>query len=260
MISEKDKQVLREQYNPEGSSFRCSQLATFEVLKYIKKICEDNNIKYWIACGTLLGAIRHKGFIPWDDDVDIEVPIHEINKLKKAIIEDNTYDWHDNSTDPHYWQRYPKIKSRNVAFLESADNINKQIYTGCFVDVFPVERMPDKFVLLGAILLPDFSRWHNSDNKFKLSIANVIYKFGSYATIPLLRLFAKMCPRKYFHHSYGIYFPKRRIISSEFSTTDVEFEGVLFKAPKDYESYLTTLYGPKYMELPPDKMRVNHSK
>lgn len=260
MISNDMQASLRAKYNPEGSNFRNQQLAIFEVLKYIKEVCEKNNIDYWLASGTLLGAVRHKGFIPWDDDVDIEVPFSELGKLKKAIITDNTSDWHDNSTDPHYWQRFPKIRSRSATFNESANNIDRQKYSGCFVDVFPIEKMPDKFVLIGALLLPDLSKWHNSNNKLKLAIANIVFKFGSYVTIPLLRAVAKMCPRTYFHHTYGVYFPKRRIINNEYETTDVEFEGVLFKAPKEYHAYLTTLYGSRYMELPPDRIRTNHSK
>ncbi len=73
MISESQQKYYREKYNPDGSRLRCLQLGMLEILKYIDKVCSENNISYWLSSGTCLGAVRHGGFIPWDDDVDIEM-------------------------------------------------------------------------------------------------------------------------------------------------------------------------------------------
>ena len=75
---------LRQLYNPECSELRMSQLRMLEILDYISDLCEKNGLRYWLCAGTLLGAYRHGGFIPWDDDLDIEMPIEDMLKLKKT--------------------------------------------------------------------------------------------------------------------------------------------------------------------------------
>lgn len=260
MIDPIVNEELRVKYNPEGSPFRKKQMATFEVLKYIKKVCDENSIKYWLSSGTLLGAIRHGGFIPWDDDVDIEIPVSDLRKLKRIVQNDDQYDWHDNSTDPHYWQRFPKIRSRKEYFNETAIAIDKQLYTGCFVDVFPVEKMPDSFVKPCTVLLSTPVEWHNSHSKIKVFLACFLFRLGQFVLIPFFRFLVLFSRKSFFHHTFGVYFPKQRVISDSFETVDVEFEHILFKAPKDYSLYLETLYGQNYMELPDESIRRNHSK
>lgn len=259
MIDEITQKELRKKYNPDGSEFREKQLATLEVLKYIKGVCDEHSIKYWLASGTLLGAVRHGGFIPWDDDVDIDIPYSELQKLKNVILQDDKYDWHDNSTDPHYWQRFPKIRSRHKSFNENALNIDKQIYSGCYVDIFPIEKMPDWFIKPCAIMLSTPVKWHNSDNRLKNKIANIVYRTGQAVLIPCFRFFSSLFRKSYFHNSFGVYFPKRRVVSDDFETVDIKFEDTLFKAPKDYSAYLEALYGKSYMELPDESIRTNHS-
>ena len=71
MIDQEIQAKLREKFNPDGSMLRKQQLRMLEILLYIDKVCKENNINYWLSSGTLLGAVRHGGFIPWDDDLDI---------------------------------------------------------------------------------------------------------------------------------------------------------------------------------------------
>jgi len=73
---------LREKYNPDGSELRHAQLRMLEMLSFLDKVCTENKITYWIDDGTLLGAVRHGGFIPWDDDVDVAMPLDDYSGLK----------------------------------------------------------------------------------------------------------------------------------------------------------------------------------
>ena len=76
------------QYNPEGSTLRKAQMRMLEMLVEVDTICRKHNIPYWIDFGTLLGAVRHKGFIPWDDDMDISVYEKDYNRLREVLVKE----------------------------------------------------------------------------------------------------------------------------------------------------------------------------
>ena len=78
---DEETKCLREKYSPDGSTLRKAQLRMLEMLKFIDGVCKDNGIEYWIDYGTLLGAARHGGFIPWDDDTDICMTIDNLKKF-----------------------------------------------------------------------------------------------------------------------------------------------------------------------------------
>ena len=80
-----DAQALKELFNPEGSKLRKTQLELLEILVDLAEICDQNNIQWWLSSGTLLGAARHKGFIPWDDDIDIVMLRKDAKRLEKIL-------------------------------------------------------------------------------------------------------------------------------------------------------------------------------
>ena len=120
-----------------------------EILDEIVGICDKHNLTYFLIGGTLLGAVRHKGFIPWDDDLDIAMPREDYEKfLKIAKTElDKKYYLHDISIDKNYWQPFIKIRKNNTLFDEKMiDNI--ETHKGIFVDVFPFDNLKRDGILL----------------------------------------------------------------------------------------------------------------
>ena len=111
MISSEQQAELRAKYNPDGSNLRRMQLHILEMLKYIDKVCRENNIKYWLSAGSCLGAVRHGGFIPWDDDVDIEMERKDYIKFYKILNseQNDRYILHSYFNDKEYLYPLGKI-------------------------------------------------------------------------------------------------------------------------------------------------------
>ena len=133
------EQELKQKYNPEGSILRRHQMRMLEMLETIDAICKKHHIPYWLSSGTLLGAARHKGFIPWDDDLDIELLRKDYLKLMEILpqeLPDNLV-LQNNETDPNYIFIFAKVRDRNSYMEEygSYDRIFKE--RGIYIDIFP---------------------------------------------------------------------------------------------------------------------------
>ena len=120
------------------------QLTQLEILEYVDSFCKDNNIKYSLYAGTLLGAVRHQGFIPWDDDLDICMPRNEYDKFIR-LWNDNEHEKYflqNKENTPTFTQSFTKIRKKNTNFLQE-DDLGMDYHTGIFIDVFPVDRIPN---------------------------------------------------------------------------------------------------------------------
>ena len=113
-----------------------------DILDLIHKICVENDIKYSLAYGTLLGAIRHKGFIPWDDDIDVMMPRDDYNRFIELWdhIEHDGYVLIDEDCSPDYNNNFAKIRKDHTTFLQYWRQKERKFHKGIYVDIFPVDR------------------------------------------------------------------------------------------------------------------------
>lgn len=256
---------LRQLYNPECSELRMSQLRMLEILDYISDLCEKNGLRYWLCAGTLLGAYRHGGFIPWDDDLDIEMPIEDMLKLKKIIIESKKdgFSWQDSSTDKYYLYSYPKVKDMYSICYPTNKNQKEMTlwkYKGLWVDIFPLENHSLLFQKIGFYTNSYGRSYFNSSNIIINSLAHFRIKINNYIIFPFLRLVNKLWgSKKYYHKSLGCEYFYSQEIKNIFPLKKIEFEGKYYNAPFSIETHLKEFYGDNFMELPPQNKRSTHN-
>lgn len=255
------------------------------ILKYIDSICKRNNIEYFVAYGTLLGAIRHKGFIPWDDDIDIFVPRPYYDKLKKIILQENVYGIESWDITNKYFFDYNKIYDMNT-IIEEHTNV-KRSTPGLFVDIFPLDGFGNslddaKRILKRAQRIKMKFKYANSKklqlknilglkNKIKKTIAYFYSKISMllFDFNRLIRKYEKvMTQTSYFTSQYvgyldmdGGFMPISKLYKKEWIDGEERkayFEGIQVSIPFLAEEVLLAQYGQTYMELPPENQRVSH--
>lgn len=240
------------------------------MLKYVAQICDENKLRYFLGGGTLLGAIRHKGFIPWDDDVDIMMPREDYNKLAMILKEDNNekYKYLDYKNCNTYYYPFAKLIDKRTKIIEKE---NKEIEElGIYIDIFPIDEISDEeeediklfkkykiydFMLSSyrlkkfknkriiKYLLKIYMNLFNNDKKILQKIEKLGQKYTNTNTVACIS---------------GRYFQKE-IMNKDYIKTYSwqEFEGYKFKVPVGYHEYLKKHYG-NYMELPPKEKQISN--
>ncbi len=237
------------------------------VLQNVANYCEQNNLRYFLAYGTLIGAIRHNGYIPWDDDIDIAMPRPDYDLFMKSFNQE--YD-------------YTKVlemsisKKYGIPFAKAYDNrtwIDELHYKpedyGVFVDIFPIDGIK------GAIQFKQMDRLNKllhikKANFTRRSIYKVVRNFiGKILLLPfsvhdILKRMDKVARR----YPFGTT-PKAGLISVPYGVREIvdtsvfektvfhEFEGSQFRIPIGYDTWLKNIYG-DYMQLPPEEKQVPH--
>lgn len=245
-----------------------TQQCELEIMKDIHAFCVSNNIRYSLVYGSALGAIRHKGFIPWDDDIDIVMPREDYEKFISLWNMTSKYTLVNKQTNSDFTQNFTKIKKNNTLFLQKED-IGKSYHKGIFVDIFPADRIPNNFILrkvyiANCLINLLYTRNHNSNsNGFVHIIENMLLKgFSEKRKLSILNksnLFLKKFNNKLTYEyiflgdlrSTTIKYP-----SSIFNKLNLTpFDKYQFFIFNDYDLHLKKVYG-NYMEFPPKEKQT----
>ena len=246
------------------------QRKELQMLKNLSVIMHDNNIPFFLACGTALGCARHQGFIPWDDDIDIYIWGTDYQKLKDVFTTKETGNLvlHDYSTVKNYPYTFPKIVAKDTTLIEKPlEHINYEC--GVYIDLFPLFyanncstlRVINEFIRYFRYCLVRAYYFNFKTIRRKI-ICKIVHTFINPQKVQqkIFNEYKKIRPHGYYLITPCV-FGKTALIESKYfmSKRDMLFEGALFPMPIKYESYLCNRYG-AYMQLPPVEERVsNHS-
>lgn len=255
MIS--DYELLRQKYSPEGSPLREHQLKMMEELKLLDKICKENHLTYFLTGGSVLGTVRHKGFIPWDDDIDIALLEKDYKKLIKILLEteSETYVLQCKKTDFNYTFAFPKFRAKEGDLLGCfpARGILYK-YKGYGIDVFCVSRHSYQRAWLCAKMRAALLNWmyRIKNEKLRCFVTRVNWFFFDFLrplTFPL-DLFRK---EGELHYDLGMGLPYHHMREQEiFPLRQGRFEDFEVPIPGNAEAFLERIYG-NFMEIPSEE-------
>lgn len=252
MIDNLTQSKLRERFNPKGSTLRNHQLRMLEMLKYIDTICKKHDIKYWLCSGTLIGAVRHEGFIPWDDDVDIEMLKEDYEKFVRVMEKEphTNYALQTHKTDFNYFLPYAKLRDLHSIIHEERNHDSYYKFHGCFIDIFIIEPSSSLFLsrvanTIWKVLLLSSDKLNKHIRKFYYPIA---YSFFYYITFPIIKCLSKWNSKGQYR-LLGCSYYKPRNIKDIFPLQLLPFEDTNLPVPSNYHHYLQKIYG-DYMQLP----------
>ncbi|MBR3173787.1 MAG: LicD family protein [Eubacterium sp.] len=244
-----------------------------DMIKKLHNYCKEKKLNYSVICGSLLGAIRHKGIIPWDDDVDIALIREEYNELVRLLKKDPIEGLYiqDYSTDPYYYQPYAKLLKNNTEYIEGFRKNNKS-KSGVFIDIFPLDYIKKpgmkktKFRRTISRFIT-FAIWNKEgchmEREGSKKLINGVSKIISVLPKSLLIIIQnklvirKRKDKKYVASMFSSNYETDRLyfeVSDFESLIELPFEDTVVNAPKNWKENLTRLYK-DYMALPPEDKR-----
>ena len=251
-----------------------------EGLKFLKRICEAENIKYYLAYGTLIGTIRPKGFIPWDDDIDVWMLREDYERFIKAVEKQADASWEILSykTNSNYYFTFAKLCNKNSIIYPS--RFYSGLMYGISVDIFPLDYCVSDNIEAAKIemnkIKDEYLKWETKVkpytgglNYLKKDLKKYLRKTNFYVMKKLVGNHTEILKRleselekntednaKYLMCPFS---PVSCIIDKEDLQGEVknDFEGDTYSIPSGYDNILRNIYG-DYMKLPPEEKRVSH--
>ncbi len=248
-----------------------------DILVFIDDFCEKNNINYWIDCGTLLGAVRHKGYIPWDDDIDIGMLREDYDKFMKIFnncCNNSKYKFISYETDKNW--PFPFGKVLDITTILYEPDKKHGMESSVYVDVFPYDNAPDdkkeiynmfkkRDLYTKLMKLQRFSSFYvekkNKYNFIRYPFHILMQVFpDDFFVRKSIKLSKKCISEKTKYVGNFTSFSKQYCNKSVFSSfIKLEFEGKKFNAPIGYDEWLKSFYG-DYMKLPPVEKQISHHR
>lgn len=249
------------------------QMIQLEMLVEVDRICKKCGIKYNIIAGTLLGAVRHGGYIPWDDDADVALLRPEYEKFRRACkteLDRSRFYFQDDRNTKGYRWGYGKIRRKDTLFLREHQEY-MPYEQGVFIDVFPLDSVPDNYFLRSLKNFECFCvrkiLWSKvgkiaEKNIWKRMIFEVLDKIPEEKVFRYYHQMIRRANKKKTRMVRILMFPTPNDEWGYYrcwyeKSADIEFEGGVFQGIKDYDSYLSFKFG-DYMELPPVEKRKVH--
>lgn len=254
------------------------QQCILSIFKEVSKICVEHSIPYYAIGGSCLGAVRHNGFIPWDDDLDIAIPIEYFSffiEIARTRLPDHLYLLSANDVH-HYHYVWCKVCDRRTSFIEQSEYKYSDAYKGVFIDIMPISGVPsneherEHFIKKLKRL-----EWLNDLRRFPLSASSCMTRIVKYPIWLIVRLFKFNLFSSRYIRFLSLYpmasssltgytwspsclpklvFPREWFGLGEF----LDFEDTMINCPIDYRAYLSQQFG-DYMQLPPIDKRMIHN-
>lgn len=254
-----------------NNTLRELQLTQLEILIIVDKICHQNHIPYSLYAGTLLGAVRHQGFIPWDDDLDICMLRNDYEHFLKCWKKNPVvgYLLQNKESDPDFTQSFSKIRKDHTTFLQAGEEKYKY-HKGVFIDIFPIDRIPTSAPLrmkfqIECMIYQLFTREFSPPSGARLnrSISSLLLKC---IDPPTRRVYRKQLEKKITRYAGNLQLQTiavetqatiKKPLPAHFMSdfTKLLFEGKEFMCTKYWDEYLRLKYG-KYMQLPAESERI----
>ncbi len=260
------------------------QKVELNLLKIFIDFCAKHNLQYFLVAGSALGAVRHQGFIPWDDDVDVALPRKDYDRFIELAKDEFTGDifLQTYETDPNYPYNFAKLRDSRTTFIERTYKFNRMNH-GVWIDIFPLDGISKKqgkitFAMKWHIIrvwprmwfiYPRCSTRVPRKHWWPLDILldifmypNYIWNIGHY----LNHRIDKIMKKKKYEECYYVASMQGGWLGREIMRRDyfgdgitASFEGIEVRIPEKYDEYLRSLYG-DYMKLPPESKRVVRHK
>ncbi len=226
-----------------------------EMLIDFDRFCRQNNITYFLSYGTLLGAIRHKGYIPWDDDIDVMVPRTEIDRVR-TLYKPGRYKIADATNELNYEYPYPRM----IDTTTYRGGAKKAKLHGAFIDIYVIDGFPETDSEIAEYRKKLYR--YQKPRRFLLKVRHRLFEKLPLTSFPLIKYLAKKQEEVFKSIDYDkatkvhvFDFHKPPLDKGYFDrAVEVEFDGHKFLAPYRWDEFLKCCYG-DYMQLPPEDQR-----
>lgn len=269
----------------EGEDLKRLQTCLLTILDDIAAVCREEGIVWSLGGGSVLGAVRHQGFIPWDDDLDVNMPRSEWRRFQAAFLArfGEKYAIYEPGEPANYPLAFPRIRLRGTRVVTREDLFAPNVEPGAFVDVFMLENTFDNPLLrriqgLGSLLLGFCyscrKQFHERRLLRRWGLNGVAFRLKRLIGLPLAVISLGVWTRLWdrwnclcgndvsclvtFPVGRKHFFGELALRAGLGECAEAEFEGRKVNIPKDAAAYLTRLYGPDYMTPPPESARERH--